>query len=424
MDDLLRQIQRLQVRELEINQTLAKQERLNHGRVAELERDLTFFRKRCGELEEKFRMVQMRESESQDIRNQLEVRVTEEVDRLQQETERLRKLLSLASDDFARLKTHNEGLETKYKTATSQLELLARTVQQKEGELRATTQNVEEQRERWLEEERAKGWEQLRTVNSLKAQEIKSLHEKKELEVVRITETKNQELMELAHSQNTEKAKLNDELRRTRDHAEHLKSALEHAKVTGERELQQFRRQLESKQWELEKQQGDMKDILQRIETLELDHQDLLRSNTELKDRHSQLSTKHAATEHQLTDAKKWGEYLNSQISEFESSQDENAILRKELTSLTAKHQRLLEDKDDAERKVKLLEQEILDINNKARLISDNFRSINDRALPVRPSVADFDSSAHQSPQGYQLPAFGAFADEFTGKKFRAPTNF
>ena len=256
MDDLLRQIQRLQVREVEISSEKTKQDKIYLGKIAELERDLGFFRRRTHELEEKFRFVSQREHESDDCRSKLEAKVTDELGRMSSEIERLRRLLTSAGDDYSRLQRSHEDLESKHRVATQQLEVLSRVVQQKDTEIKSLSTNLDEKREAWLQDERQKSWEQIRLINTQKNAEVLALVNKKEGELVNASEVHNSEIMRIRHEQTVAVAKLHDETRRLREQNEALTQNLELVRMRGEKDLNTFRKQLEAKQWELEKSAG------------------------------------------------------------------------------------------------------------------------------------------------------------------------
>ena len=150
------------MREIEVNQEKSRQDKIYLGKIAELERDLGFFRRRTGELEEKFRVVSVREGESEDIRTRLEAKVTDELGRMSSEIERLRRLLSIAGDDYSRLSRNHDDLESKHRTAIQQLEIMARAAQQRDAEIKALTTNLDDKREAWVQDERQKAWDQIR----------------------------------------------------------------------------------------------------------------------------------------------------------------------------------------------------------------------------------------------------------------------
>ena len=382
MDDLLRQIQRLQVREIEVSQEKTRQDKIFLGKIAELERDVLFFRRRTAELEEKFRLVSQREGESDDIRNRLEAKVTDEIGRMASEIERLRRLLTTAGEDYSRLARSHDDLESKHRTAVSQLEVMSRTVQQKDGEVRAMTSNIEEKRELWVQEERQRAWDQIRQVNTSKSNEILQMVTKKESELVAQAEKHNAEVIALRHEQTVALARLHEENRRVREQNEMLAQSLEVCRVKGDKELQNFKRQLEAKQWELEKSAGEMTAIVVRIESLEREHQGLVASNSDATERLKASNAKLQAAELQLADAQRWSSHLNEEVTRMEEASNRNgnpADLRKELAEITARFQKVSNEKNLLNDKVAALERELELTKLQAKKLSDTFKAFNDR---------------------------------------------
>jgi chromosome segregation ATPase len=319
MDDLLRQIQRLQVREIEVHHEKSRQDKIYLGKISELERDVFFFRKRAADLEEKFRIVSIREGESDDIRTRLEARVTDELGRMSSEINRLRRLLAVAGDDYSRLVKNYDDLESKHRSSICQLEVLTRQAQQKDSDMRALTANLDEKRDLWTQEERQKGWEQIRQIQTQKASELMSLMNEKESELLSVTERHNAEILALRHEQTVVVARLQEEVRRLREQNDALGGSLEMCKIRGEKELGNFRRQLEAKQWELDKSSGELRGIMLRVEGLETEHQELVTEHSKTLEKLGNTQTRLQAAEMELIDSEKWAAHLNEDISRLES---------------------------------------------------------------------------------------------------------
>ena len=334
--------------------------------------------------------MSQREHESDDVRSKLEAKVTDELGRMSAEMERLRRLLTLAGDDYSRLQRSSEDLESRHRVATQQLEVLSRVVQQKDAEIKSLSTNLDEKREAWLQDERQKSWEQIRLVNTQKNAEVLSIVNKKEGELVATSEKHNQEIMKIRHENTVTVAKLHDEGRRLREQNEGLSQNLEMIRIKGEKDLQNFRKQLEAKQWELEKSAGEMRSIIERIERLEAEHQNVVVAYEDTKQRLAAASTQLAATENQLADSGRWTDHLNAEISKFEASPNMVEQLRKDLAELTLRYQKQSREKDEAQQETMLLKDQLLKINE-SRLKRASSRS-------------------------------GDSSEELTGRVFRAPT--
>jgi SMC interacting uncharacterized protein involved in chromosome segregation len=412
MDDLLLQLQRLQSEQMLHQSTQSKQDKLYLQRISDLERDLQFFRRRCSELESKFSLVQQKEEQAQQIRSSIEVKVTEEVSRLQQEIDRLRRLLSLSTDDFQKMDGKCTQMEQNYRKATSQIEVLSKLVQEKEAENQSLAADLESKKEAFLREEREGHYEQLKIVKREKHQELLAVIEKKDQESLLMQERFNTELLELKHSHTVEIAKKNDELRKIQMRNAALQETVEMLKIGSDKELVAIKRQLETKHWELEKTQGEFKNILVKIEQLEREHTELVANHASLEDRSKTDSSRIAAYERELNEARSWNAYLNEQIDRLESAphQKFSDEIQSEFDQLHQKYQSVLHEKEIAIQENLDLKLQLDSLNEKAAKISQSLKNASD-VSPV-PPISSFPKNSNISD---------SIKMEFLGKTFKAP---